>query len=282
MDQRTEGLLVVALMIALSLVFQVQMKLFASILGLFVEALRISVAQERSCGRGVWLARPLHCCAGRRAISSLAARSNSSGAVVRPASRLYRHRHYSARWRIVAGRRSELGQDIGARHHCRGYRPADRAMPAAPSAGRRPGVRGGSVARQWRKLANIRRFYDRLGAARFGAFGHTVRDVSVQLAPELDDLNEGFDLAIAKRLAPLRMATWFTTRNEMIGWLVQRFAAQTDRVLEIGCGTGYALCAWQSFADGPAVGQRKPTASACLMPVDARRGHRVLPDGCHT
>jgi drug/metabolite transporter (DMT)-like permease len=33
MDQRTEGILLIALMIALSLVFQVQMKLFASTLG---------------------------------------------------------------------------------------------------------------------------------------------------------------------------------------------------------------------------------------------------------
>ncbi|HEV3247416.1 MAG TPA: hypothetical protein VG124_09455 [Beijerinckiaceae bacterium] len=33
MDQRTEGILLIALMIALSIVFQVQMKLFASTLG---------------------------------------------------------------------------------------------------------------------------------------------------------------------------------------------------------------------------------------------------------
>ena len=68
----------------------------------------------------------------------------------------------------------------------------------------------------------------------------------VQLAPELDDVDEGFDLASFDRLREIEDDHfWFTTRNEMIVWLVERFAAQGGRALEIGCGTGYVLFAFR-------------------------------------
>jgi SAM-dependent methyltransferase len=73
---------------------------------------------------------------------------------------------------------------------------------------------------------------------------HAARDGFVQLAPQLDDVDEGFDLASYDTLSDIEDDHfWFTTRNEMIAWLVQRFAWQAGRALEIGCGTGYVLFA---------------------------------------
>ena len=75
-------------------------------------------------------------------------------------------------------------------------------------------------------------------------FEHAARNGFVQLAPDLDDVDEGFDLASYDRLGDIEDDHfWFTTRNEMIAWLVRRFAAQAGRALEIGCGTGYVLFA---------------------------------------
>jgi len=75
-------------------------------------------------------------------------------------------------------------------------------------------------------------------------FEHAARNGFVQLAPDLDDVDEGFDLASYARLGDIEDDHfWFVTRNEMIAWLVRRFAAQTGRALEIGCGTGYVLFA---------------------------------------
>jgi SAM-dependent methyltransferase len=76
--------------------------------------------------------------------------------------------------------------------------------------------------------------------------GLSVRSGFVRLAPELDDVNEGFDLTSFDRLRGIEDGHfWFTARNEMIVWLLQRFAAQAGRALEIGCGTGYVLFAFR-------------------------------------
>lgn len=75
-------------------------------------------------------------------------------------------------------------------------------------------------------------------------FGHTIRNGFVQLAPDLDDVDEGFDLSSFTKLSDIEDGHfWFTTRNEMIAWLVRRYAARAGRALEIGCGTGYVLFA---------------------------------------
>jgi SAM-dependent methyltransferase len=75
-------------------------------------------------------------------------------------------------------------------------------------------------------------------------FGHATKNGFVQLAPDLDDVNEGFDLASYDGLSAIEDDHfWFKTRNEMISWLVQRVAAQVGHALEIGCGTGYLLLA---------------------------------------
>src|SRR5262249_34989049 len=75
-------------------------------------------------------------------------------------------------------------------------------------------------------------------------FAHSARDGFVQLAPDLDDGDEGCALESYVGLRAIEDGHfWFTTRNEMITWLVQRFAAHAGRVMEIGCGTGFVLFA---------------------------------------
>jgi SAM-dependent methyltransferase len=75
-------------------------------------------------------------------------------------------------------------------------------------------------------------------------FAHAARNGFVRLAPDLDDVDEGFQLASYDELSEIEDGHfWFTTRNEMIIWLVQRFAPRASRALEIGCGTGYVLFA---------------------------------------
>jgi drug/metabolite transporter (DMT)-like permease len=62
MDHRTQGILIIALMIALSLIFQVQMKLFAGALGLHLaraQDWRMSLAgfvEVSISWRGLWIA----------------------------------------------------------------------------------------------------------------------------------------------------------------------------------------------------------------------------------
>ena len=75
-------------------------------------------------------------------------------------------------------------------------------------------------------------------------FAHDHRNGFVQLAPALDDVNEGFELASYEVLHRIEEGHfWFTARNRMIRWLIERFAPRASRGLEIGCGTGYVLFA---------------------------------------
>jgi SAM-dependent methyltransferase len=78
------------------------------------------------------------------------------------------------------------------------------------------------------------------------ACGHVVHapgDVAL-LAPALDAGNEGFDHDNFALLAAGEARNfWFESRNEVIRWLVERYAPRAERVLEIGCGTGFSLTA---------------------------------------
>ena len=65
-----------------------------------------------------------------------------------------------------------------------------------------------------------------------------------QLAAALDETNEGFELEGIDPLAAVEEDHfWFGNRNEMVRWLVRRHAPRAQRVLEIGCGTGFVLSA---------------------------------------
>jgi SAM-dependent methyltransferase len=75
-------------------------------------------------------------------------------------------------------------------------------------------------------------------------FTHDNRNGFVQLAPALDDVNEGFELSSYEVLRRIEEGHfWFTARNRMVRWLVERFAPRAQRALEIGCGTGFVLFA---------------------------------------
>jgi SAM-dependent methyltransferase len=64
----------------------------------------------------------------------------------------------------------------------------------------------------------------------------------VRLAPDLDEVDDGFALDSFAQLAAIEDGHfWFTTRNALIAWLVRRHAPDARRALEIGCGTGFTL-----------------------------------------
>jgi SAM-dependent methyltransferase len=74
-----------------------------------------------------------------------------------------------------------------------------------------------------------------------------VKGAFLQLAPELDDGDAGYDIASFDFLAGHEnQHFWFIARNELIEWLVRKFAAGAKTGLEIGCGTGFVLNAFKS------------------------------------
>jgi len=74
------------------------------------------------------------------------------------------------------------------------------------------------------------------------------------LAPELDGKNVGFNAKIFETLARIEGAHfWFQGRNELIAWLLRRYAAGARRMLEIGCGTGFVLHALRAACPGASV-----------------------------
>jgi SAM-dependent methyltransferase len=62
------------------------------------------------------------------------------------------------------------------------------------------------------------------------------------LAPNLDLTEEGFSNESYHLLAESENDHfWFINRNNLICWLVRRFAPDAKRVLEIGCGNGFVI-----------------------------------------
>ncbi len=73
------------------------------------------------------------------------------------------------------------------------------------------------------------------------------RNGFVLLAPDLDEIDEGFEIESFAHLAKVENEHfWFVARNELVHWLVKRFAPSATRVIEIGCGTGFVLSALRS------------------------------------
>mgnify|MGYP000701072888 CR=1 FL=1 len=107
-----------------------------------------------------------------------------------------------------------------------------------------------------------------------------------QLAPDLDDVDEGFDREAFRLLAPLEVKHfWFVSRNELLGWLVGRHAASARRVLEVGTGTGFVLKALRDalpratiagselHTQGLLTARERYGDSVELFQMDARRSH---------
>ncbi len=110
------------------------------------------------------------------------------------------------------------------------------------------------------------------------------RDEFVQLAPELDEVDDGFALDSFAQLAAIEDGHfWFTTRNALIAWLVRRHAPDARRVLEIGCGTGFTMYALREalpratitaselHSRGLAHARKRHPADVEFLQMDARR-----------
>ena len=74
------------------------------------------------------------------------------------------------------------------------------------------------------------------------------------LAPELDGEDVGFDPGAFQTLAKVESKHfWFQMRNELIAWLVLRYAPGATRILEVGCGTGFVLQALRAACPSASV-----------------------------
>jgi ubiquinone/menaquinone biosynthesis C-methylase UbiE len=107
-----------------------------------------------------------------------------------------------------------------------------------------------------------------------------------QLAPSLDQTYDGFAYEnFALLAAAEERSFWFQSRNELIRWLVQRYAPRAESVLEIGCGTGFALralrqalptariAASELHSVGLATARQRHGSDVELIQMDARRCH---------
>lgn len=64
----------------------------------------------------------------------------------------------------------------------------------------------------------------------------------VSFAPDLAAQNDGFDPELFQRYAQIEAGNfWFTARNALLKKLMQRHFPDAERMLEIGCGTGFVL-----------------------------------------
>ncbi len=72
------------------------------------------------------------------------------------------------------------------------------------------------------------------------------RDGYLAFAPELSQASEGFEPHYFERLYKLEAKNfWFNSRNRLLVWAVKRYFSGAKNFLEIGCGTGFVLSAFE-------------------------------------
>jgi len=85
----------------------------------------------------------------------------------------------------------------------------------------------------------------------------------------------GFDPAAFQMLAKVESRHfWFQTRNELIAWLVLRYAPGATRILEVGCGTGFVLHTLRAACPSASVAGSE-LHSAGLSYAHSRHGEAV-------
>jgi SAM-dependent methyltransferase len=73
-------------------------------------------------------------------------------------------------------------------------------------------------------------------------FAPRTEDGILWFAPEAAAAGGGFDPAAFAHLAALEgHSFWFRARNRIIGWALEEYFPEAQRVLEVGCGTGFVL-----------------------------------------
>jgi ubiquinone/menaquinone biosynthesis C-methylase UbiE len=79
--------------------------------------------------------------------------------------------------------------------------------------------------------------------------GHEPLSIAGHLAfsPQLAEDSSGFDAAYFPELAAVEESSfWYNARNRLIVWALREYFPDAQKVLEIGCGTGYVLSALRS------------------------------------
>ncbi len=102
-----------------------------------------------------------------------------------------------------------------------------------------------------------------------------------QFAPEWAQNAEGFDASYFAELFRYESGNfWFESRNALIIWAIQKYFAQAQQFMEVGCGTGFVLrglhqaipslqlAGSEIFNEGlKIIGQRVPSAALYQMDI---------------
>ncbi len=103
-------------------------------------------------------------------------------------------------------------------------------------------------------------------------------------APDLAEQNDGMDAASHAQLDQLQNKNfWFKARNRLVRDLAKQFFPSANRIMEVGCGTGFVLVALrQAFPSGVITGseiyasglgpaQKRLSGSGEVLQMDARK-----------
>lgn len=110
-----------------------------------------------------------------------------------------------------------------------------------------------------------------------------LEDGFLAFAPALAHDNDGFESSSHEQLQILQHGSfWFRARNRLITDLVRRYFVNSQRALEVGCGTGFVLtalrealphavlCGSEIYLNGLAYARARLTGAGQLFQMDAR------------